>query len=117
MDALEFLKKCRRMCNSYEHCEGCTLEKIVCIGGSTTSDEEYKRIIAAVEQWSKEYQRKTRQSVFLEQYPEARIGDDGVLEICPFALSASYRENDGRCATRYRQCSDCRHEFWMQEVE
>lgn len=60
--------------------------------------------------------RKTRQSVFLEQYPEAELGKDGVLRVCPAPISPKYR-NDGRCATFARRCADCRKEFWGQGVE
>lgn len=118
MEALEFLKERKRMCRSFcESCRGCPCEKVRCALDSLTSDDDYKRIVAAVEEWSASHPRKTRQSVFLEQWPEASIGNDGVLKICPFVLLASYRENDGRCVSMHRQCDDCRREFWMQEVE
>lgn len=60
--------------------------------------------------------RKTRQSVFLEQYPEAELGKDGVLRVCPAPISPKYR-SDGRCATFARGCADCRKEFWGQRAE
>ena len=84
---------------------------------TTMTMEWYEKIIAAVEQWSKENQRKTRQSVFLEQYPQARLGDDGVLQVDPCSISASYRNAQNNCATMRRECSDCRREFWFAEVE
>ena len=65
--------------------------------------------------WSKEHPRKTRQSVFLEQYPEANLDSDGVLRICPKSVSGAYRDNDIRCLTT--TCCGCRRKFWMQEVE
>ena len=117
MDALEFLRERKRMCNLCKHCEGCPLERAGCGLGTSASDEEYEKIIADVEQWSKKHPRKTRQSVFLEQYPEARIGDDGMLQINPCSISASHRNARGNCATMQRECSDCRREFWGQEVE
>ena len=117
MEALEFLRERKRMCNLCKHCEGCPLERAECGLGTSASDEEYEKIIAAVEQWSKEHPRKTRQSVFLEQYPETRIGDDGVLQIYPCSISASHRNARGNCVTMGRKCPDCRREFWMQEVE
>lgn len=117
MDALEFLRERKRMCNLCKHCEGCPLERAGCGLGTSASDEEYEKIIADVEQWSKEHPRKTRQSVFLEQYPEARIGNHGVLLVCPSQISAWNRNADGGCATIGRGCDDCRREFWMQEVE
>ena len=117
MDALEFLRERRRMCDSYRHCEGCPLEGGKCIISSVPPDEDYKRIIAAVDQWSKEHQRKTRQSVFLEQYPEAEIDANGVVGLCPMSISAAYRDSDGGCDCPEILCRDCRREFWMQEVE
>lgn len=117
MDALEFLIERKRMCNLCKHCKGCPLERAGCGLGTSTPDEEYEKIIATVETWSKEHPHKTRQSVFLEQYPETRIGDDGVLQILPCSISASHRDARGNCATMGRECPDCRREFWMQEVE
>lgn len=117
MDALEFLRERRRMCDSYRNCEGCPLEEGTCVVGDVAPDEDYKRIITAVEQWSKEHPRKTRQSVFLEQYPEAEIDVNGVLCLCPMYISAAYRDSDGECNCPEKMCRDCRREFWMQEVE
>lgn len=117
MDALEFLKERKRMCNYYSHCKGCPLDGSKCVIDNAVSDEDCKRFAASVEQWSKEHSRKTRQSVFLEQYSEARIGDDGVLQIYPCLISASYRNARGNCATMGRECPDCCREFWSQEAE
>lgn len=60
MDALEFLSERKRMCNCYKDCCDCPLEAAICTGSSTMPDEDYKRIIAIVEQWSKEHPIKTR---------------------------------------------------------
>lgn len=117
MDALEFLKEERRMCNSFDTgCVKCPLGDIGCRVSPEETDEEFEKEIVIVEQWSKEHPRKTRQSVFLEQYPEARIVD-GVLRIYPCLISASHRNALGNCATMGSECPDCRREFWMQEVE
>ena len=118
MEALEFLKERKRMCRSFGgSCRGCPCEKVRCVINAHVSDDDYKRIVAMVEEWSAAHPRKTRQSVFLEQYPETRIGDDGVLQINPCSISASHRNARGNCVTMGRKCPDCRHEFWMQEVE
>ena len=117
MDALEFLRDRRRMCDSHRHCEGCPLEEGKCVVSSVAPDEDYKRIITAVEQWSKEHPRKTRQSVFLEQYPEAEIDANGVVGLCPMSISAAHRDSDGECNCPEILCRACRREFWMQEVE
>lgn len=105
MDAIEFVKQLRRM----EENAGRKYRIFV------DSPED---VVAEVEEWAKMNPVKTRQSVFLEQWPEARIGDDdGVLQIYPCLISASHRNARGNCATMGRKCPDCRREFWMQEVE
>lgn len=116
MDALEFLKERKRMCDSYKSCEGCPFDDSKCSINALLYDDEYDRSVAIVERWSKMNPVKTRQSVFLEQYPEARIGDDGVLQILPCSISASHRNARGNCVNMRRDCYDCRREFWSQEV-
>lgn len=118
MDALAFLRERKRMCNSYKCCVGCTLVEIHCIISSATSDEEFKKMTDVVEQWLNEHPRKTRQSVFLEQWPDAIIGDDGLPEVGPCQLRAGLIHGDSvdDCENR-GLCTECRREFWMQEVE
>lgn len=113
MDALEFLRERKRMCNLCKHCEGCPFERAGCGLGTSTSDEEYEKIIATVEQWSKEHPRKTRQSAFLEQWPNAVI-NNGVLNLTPCNIDRSLYDIQ-RC--NGADCSKCRREFWMQEAE
>lgn len=110
MDAVEFLDKVDRLSK-----RGSTEEKMRYNDYRTAGDNT--RAVKFVERWAAEHPAKTRQSVFLERYPEARIGDDGVLKINPCFLSASHRNVRGNCATMGRECSDCRREFWLAEVE
>lgn len=118
MEALEFLKERKRMCRSFGgSCRGCPCEKVRCVINAHVSDDDYKRIVAMVEEWSAAHPRKTRQSVFLEQWPEANIDDLGVLKVCPSPISISHRNAHGGCAYIGGGCSDCRRKFWMQEVE
>lgn len=106
------------MCNSYKCCVGCPLAESHCIISSATSDEEFKKMTDVVEQWLNEHPRKTRQSVFLEQWPDAIIGDDGLPEVGPCQLRAGLIHGDSvdDCENR-GLCTECRREFWMQEVE
>ena len=117
MDALEFLKERNRLCGSYRGCVGCPFGAAECVVRDMTSEDNCERIVTAVEQWSKEHPRKTRQSVFLERYPEAEIDANGVVQICPMSISAAHRDSDGECNYPEILCRDCRREFWMQEVE
>lgn len=118
MDALEFLKERKRMCNAYEHCGGCPLAGTHCVVSSRTSDEDYERIIITVERWSKEYPCKTRQSEFLKQWPNAAISDDGLPEVAPCQLCVGliHGKSVEDCENR-GLCVECRREFWLQEVE
>lgn len=112
MDALEFFKGRKRMCRRYEGCIGCPLEETGCasVVSSLTSDADYMRIVAAVERWSSEHPRKTRQSVFLGQWPNCKMDDEGVIGVCPRNVNKMHVCGSVGCA-------DCRREFWMQEVE
>lgn len=40
MDALEFLKERKRMCNYYSHCKGCPLDGSKCVIDNAVSDED-----------------------------------------------------------------------------
>ena len=121
MDAVKFIKERARMCDSLFGCEGCPAnsqenglgECFVGIKSKYAPEQQ----IEIVDKWSKEHPLKTRQSVFLEQYPEAAIDARGVLSLCPTPISKSHRNIYGKCAHADILCDDCRREFWMQEVE
>lgn len=115
MDALKFIEERNRMCDYYTKNDG--------IGGCANCPEfdsacnvvryvtpEY---IAAVEQWSKEHPRKTRQDVFLERWPNCMMDDGGIVGMCPRNVDKMRVCNLSQSC----RCADCRREFWMQEVE
>ena len=112
MDAIKFVKQLRRMNE-----QGVPKKRFIypCAGQETDSPEE---IVAEVEEWAKEHPTKTRQSVFLERYPEAAISKDGAIAICPLAISAAYRHGNGACnKSNSDTCADCKRQFWSAEVE
>ena len=87
---------------------------------ATISKLDAKEQVAIVEKWSAEHpkkQKKTRQDVFLKQYPEANIDEHGILWICPMNISTTHRNSDGLCRYQESLCMDCRREFWMEEVK
>lgn len=102
MDAIEFVKQLRRM------------DKNVSRKYHVFIDSP-ENVVAEVEEWANMNPIKTRQSVFLEQWPEAEIDPYGCLMVCPKRISADCRIRYGNCSNRV--CSDCHREFWMQEVE
>ncbi len=105
----EFFSELRRMCKSSNDCAKCQYHGNKC----DNANEIFEKTVAMVEKWSQEHPRKTRQDVFLEQWPEAGLVD-GIIDVNPCRLVAAYALETECCKTF---CSDCRREFWMQEVE
>ena len=112
MDAVKFIEERRRMfAVTGEN------SKYSLFNMNTPAED----VVKEVEEWSAAHPRKTRQSVFLERWPEARIDKTtGVLTICPAELTKEYRDDRGACGAYSIEtcvCEPCRREFWMQEVE
>lgn len=120
MDAVEFVKERNRMCSTYtpKRCEGCPADNYGKEGTACIMVDKIdaERLVPIVEEWSASHPRKTRQSVFLEKYPNARIDSQAVIYVCP---ADAY--GDKVCPKNeenfHMPCCDCRREFWMQEVE
>lgn len=110
MDAVEFLDKVDRLSK-----RGSTEEKMRYNDYRTAGDNV--GAVKFVERWTAAHPAKTRQSVFLEQYPEAELTKDGVITICPIAVSAAHRDENGGCVDTNPKCADCRRKFWLAEVE
>lgn len=70
-----------------------------------------------VEEWSKEHPVKTRQSVLLEQFPNVKLDENGIIDILPCLLDTKQHQFNGDDCHTFMSCSKCRKEFWMQEVE
>lgn len=121
MDAIKFIEERNRMCESYgDWCKGCPAfnscnDDLYCAVGQESTLDILEQV-TMVEKWSAAHPRKTRQSVFLEHYPEAALDDYGVLRFCPSDISAAHRDSPG-CGYPELRCTDCRRKFWMQEVE
>ena len=117
MDAVKFFQEREIMCNSFlPDCEGCRVdeEKPVISECYQWMFENPEIAVKIVEEWSAAHQRKTRQSVFLEQWPNAKACVDGVLDFCPMELDERYPCQSTDIEMR---CQSCRLEFWMQEVD
>lgn len=119
MDAVKFVKEYLRMCTKVDECEDCPVYKtdFCTVPAKERSQESAEEIVELVEEWSAAHPCKTRQSVFLEQYPESFVDESGVLMLCPRYISEELRNSDGMCKEPGKHCVDCSREFWMQEVE
>lgn len=113
MDAVTYITNMRRMCKSQgDTCRGCKLsneDEEPCYLNKTAP--EY--CVTVVERWAAEHPVKTRMSVFLEQWPDARIhGADGLPFVSPCYL---VDKPDLKCTGV--ACPECRKDFWLAEVE
>lgn len=112
MDAVEYLKTLRRMCNA--ECRECEYGKRSgfdpCMVWRNSHPEE---AVAIAEQWAAEHPVKTRQSEFLEHYPGARrILAHGCLNACPMDV---FSDADINCNAQ--PCFECKKAWWLAEVE
>ena len=105
MDAVKFVKERRRMFDVTGEYPKYNLFSL------TISAEN---VVKEVEEWSAAHQRKTRQDVFMKQWPNAKVFVDGVLDFCPRELDSSYPCQSTDIEMR---CQSCRRKYWMQEVE
>lgn len=115
MDAVEFIKARERMCKSFDKCSfGCPAWDGSCkLETGTYLECEADKQVEIVKEWSAAHPIKTRQSEFLKQWPNADFCDDGYLSLAPCSIDTRMAKG-GSCGSK---CSNCRREFWMQEVE
>ena len=114
MDAVEFIRERNRMCKHFRGCAKCPADGMICSTIWEMNDAE--RLVQIVEEWSAAHPVKTRQSVFLGNYPCARIDRQSVLYACPadvYGDNVCPKKKDAAPIT----CYECRREFWPQEVE
>lgn len=112
MDAVEYLTELNRICAKSNICDDCPIYKATgenC-GLTYNNAEMLAGHVGIVEQWAKEHPFRTRQSVFLERYPNAKIDEDGVLNICPDYIEGSCRKYEGV------GCNGCRRKYWSEEI-
>ena len=110
MDAVEYLKALGRLCNNYLCGDNCPLIDSC----DDESDDGYVRKVQIVEQWAKAHPVKTRQSEFLKMFPNASVGYNGTLVICP---SQADTKAVTECVRSERNCDKCKRDFWLKEIK
>lgn len=118
MDAIKFVNEKVRMCNAVRKnntCRGCRLHGFGgCDFDHLAGDNRVEEAVKRVEEWSKEHPRKTRQELFLEQYPKVVIYN-GVIGIRPCKIEEDYTSQ--YCLCDLSHCVKCREEYWLEEVD
>lgn len=110
MDAVEYVKQRKRMCDYYISCDDCPA-----LGSESCSSlDSVFELAEIVEQWAKEHPVKTRQSEFLKSWPEVTVDKHGVCNLEPCNLCPSMLNSDG-CSMS--NCDKCRRDFWLKEIE
>lgn len=113
MEVREFFNELGRMCQSYDgNCDaGCEIEAraLYCPVCSPTGMEQ---VCDIVENWVKEHPPVTRQSEFLEQHPNSKLGKDGVIFLCPQDVDTTVECNLDRS-----NCPECRQKYWNEAVK
>lgn len=108
MDAVKFIKAIKQMLSA--GAGDSTVQKYI----SAYKKNDCEGMVKAAEQWAAEHPRKTRQSVFLEQFPNAPIyTNTHNVALDPCLVDTTLR---GHCPTG-KGCDICRREFWLAEVE
>ena len=101
MDALKFVRETNRMCKSFgDSCEDCPANDV----NGCMVDQLYEEIVPIVEKWAKQNPRKTRQDVFLEQWPETTPDEHGVMRWIPVTERLPMKGEDGRRDSDWVHC-------------
>ena len=104
----DYVKICRKY--HYTNCKSCPMWGERC-NLRMMNDAHLDKANEIILKWCKEHPIKTRQSEFLEIFPNvALVGE--AINICP-------REIDNRCSADCTElnCYDCRKSYWLAEVE
>lgn len=113
MEIREFIKEYKRMCGYYydtqceKNGEDCPMKNRPCDSIECLTET----IIDDVESWTKTHPIETRQSVFLERYPNAKMEEDGTLIVCPQVIDTTVRCHGSA------YCKTCCKEYWGKAVE
>lgn len=111
MDAVKFIKAIKQMLSA--GAGDSTVQKYI----SAYKKNDCEGMVKAAEQWAAEHTVKTRQSVFLEQFPNVRLDTNEIIDISPCRVDPKQYSFNGKDCCKFRSCGECRREFWLAEVE
>lgn len=105
MDAVTFLQERLRMSKS-----GAYVPSL-----DDTTEQNISDVVNIIETWSENNPIRTRQSVFLEQWPNTTLDYRGVIAIDPCDLDNTMHGPSGDCYPG--DCDECRLDFWTKEID
>lgn len=117
MDAVEYLKMRKRMCDNNSDCAACPLGSYNdgeprTYGSCAKFEEAHPgQTIAIVEKWAAEHPIKTRQSELMKLFPNLEQGPSGPCSICPQWFDTRFSCHKGL------SCVECCREYWLEEIE
>ena len=117
MDAVEYLKTLKRICEEKEwgsSCMDCPGVRICGVRIYNATQEEMDKAINAAEEWAKEHQPKNRNREFLNMFPHA-LTLFGVVDILPCNIDTR-KYKDDEC-NKFLSCEECRRKYWTEEIE
>lgn len=117
MDAVEYLKASKRICEAYETCKGCPLNREECENDCTILEHELpEEAVRIVEKWGKENPVLTRKDILLRMYPKAELRE-GAPTICPRCVAGGTCKDYGEEYGPLRgSCKRCKEGYWGKEV-
>lgn len=112
-DKEKLLRDHSRMCMDLD-CGSCPIGEECGLHCNKWMMEHTSAAVEIIEKWAAEHPVKTRQDLFLEQFPNAEMMG-GALMIMPCSIDIRLVQTD--CCNNSSNCSRCRKEYWLQEVE
>ncbi len=119
MDILDFKKTQNRMCSHYNDCPDCPFSIINynCTNIFNIDNDGLLHVVKVLEDWAKEHPAPTRQSKFLQTWPNMYLDGNGIIDIYPCIIDKNYRDENGACAMPEINCLECKRDFWLKEVD
>ena len=95
---VKVMRDARRMCNSFEGCEGCALDfsddscgLSIVTNDNSCNDAKTKKAEEAIEQWTESHPEKTNLDILQKVFPKAKLNDDCCL-VTVFGISKDCKE-------------------------
>lgn len=108
-----------RMCNKVKDCKKCPLSSLnngLFSACNILIREHPDKANEIILKWCKEHPAVTRQSKIQKIIPAITLNaDEEYVDICPNEIDTDFNRN--KLCDNYAECSDCKREYWLAEVD